>query len=171
MAAQAAADQHTPAAASGSAGRGYTTPAAIAAGQGYITPAGATPAATPAASASAGGPPPAAAAAGLGIPAAEASSVRMKHVLADNGVLNLGGGVSFKIPLWYDDLAKTGLVARYSGDSIGVTRGVCGVGVTRVGGGLDLHQLVCRKWGLCLHAACSTGNGCVKAADTSRTGI
>jgi hypothetical protein len=39
--------------------------------------------------------------------------VRMKHVLADNGVLNLGGGVVFKIPMWYDDLAKTGVVPRY----------------------------------------------------------
>ena len=99
----------------------------------------------------------------------------MKHVLADNGVLNLGGGVTFKIPLWYDDLAKTGLVPRYSGDSIGVTRGVCGVGVTRVGGGrLDGLPLVgMSKVGLCLHAACVTGNGCVKKQQTphrSRTG-
>jgi hypothetical protein len=36
----------------------------------------------------------------------------MKHVLADNGVLNMGGGVVFQIPLWYDDLAKTGVVPR-----------------------------------------------------------
>jgi hypothetical protein len=27
-------------------------------------------------------------------------------------MLNLGGGVVFKIPLWYDDLAKTGVVPR-----------------------------------------------------------
>lgn len=37
----------------------------------------------------------------------------MEHVLTDNGVLNLGGGVVFKIPMWYDDLAKTGDVPRY----------------------------------------------------------
>jgi hypothetical protein len=36
----------------------------------------------------------------------------MTLVLADNGSLDLGGGVSFKIPLWYDDLAKTGQVPR-----------------------------------------------------------
>jgi hypothetical protein len=36
----------------------------------------------------------------------------MTLVLADNGSLDLGGGVTFKIPLWYDDLAKTGLVPR-----------------------------------------------------------
>jgi hypothetical protein len=36
----------------------------------------------------------------------------MKHVVADNGVLNMGGGVVFKVPMWYDDMAKTGLVPR-----------------------------------------------------------
>ncbi|WIA08331.1 hypothetical protein OEZ85_007772 [Tetradesmus obliquus] len=37
----------------------------------------------------------------------------MTLVLADNGSLDLGGGLSLKIPLWYDDLAKTGMVPRY----------------------------------------------------------
>lgn len=48
----------------------------------------------------------------------------MKHVLADNGVLNMGGGVAFQIPLWYDDLAKTGLVPRW------VYLGVCALATT-----------------------------------------
>lgn len=50
--------------------------------------------------------------------------MRMKHVLADNGVLNMGGGVVFQIPLWYDDLAKTGLVPRW------VCLGVCALATT-----------------------------------------
>jgi len=73
-------------------------------------PAAASSAQTPAASASAGAAPPAAAAAAA---AAGGHNVPMTHVVADNGCLNLGGGVLFQIPLWYDDLAKTGVVPRY----------------------------------------------------------
>lgn len=45
-------------------------------------------------------------------PASSAPVAQMCHVLEDNGRINLGGGISFKIPMWYDDLAKTGLVPR-----------------------------------------------------------
>jgi hypothetical protein len=36
----------------------------------------------------------------------------MLHIVSDNGFLNLGGGIKLQIPLWYDDLAKTGMVPR-----------------------------------------------------------
>jgi hypothetical protein len=70
------------------------------------TSAGVTPSGSPTAAA-------AAAAGGLnGGSGAAAVGARMTLVLSDNGRLDLGGGVSFKIPLWYDDLAKTGMVPR-----------------------------------------------------------
>ncbi|WIA28393.1 hypothetical protein OEZ86_010939 [Tetradesmus obliquus] len=55
----------------------------------------------------------AAAAAGFNAGGAAGAGARMTLVLADNGSLDLGGGLSLKIPLWYDDLAKTGMVPRY----------------------------------------------------------
>lgn len=56
----------------------------------------------------------AAATAGVPTPTTQGTTARMCHVLGDNGKLDLGGGISFKIPMWYDDLAKTGLVPRWA---------------------------------------------------------
>lgn len=53
-----------------------------------------------------------AAAAPGGPPAINSLMVRMCHVLGDNGRIDIGGGICFKLPMWYDDLAKTGLVPR-----------------------------------------------------------
>lgn len=90
------------AAAVSTAGRGTLRPAVAAAGA-----EGPRDAAAPAAQQSTG-----AGGTGGDAPAAFKSIVRMCHVLGDNGRINIGGGISFKIPMWYDDLAKTGLVPR-----------------------------------------------------------
>ncbi len=45
-------------------------------------------------------------------PSANDNTPSMLHVLTDTGDIDLGNGMRLKLPLWYDDLARTGAVPR-----------------------------------------------------------